>query len=92
MYIFYIQSIYDLILVDGRFRVACTLQSILNCQNNKNLKILIHDYSFRDEYQIVEKYLNRDESINSLYVFSIKEQIDKDDLVKDYELFKNVSV
>lgn len=85
-------SIYDLILVDGRFKVACTLQSILNCQNNKNLKILIHDYSFRDEYQIVEKYLNRDESINSLYVFSIKEQIDKDDLVKDYELFKNVSV
>lgn len=85
-------SIYDLILVDGRFRVACTLQSILNCQNNKNLKILIHDYSFRDEYKVVEKYLNRDESINSLYVFSIKEQIDKDDLVKGYELFKNISV
>lgn len=85
-------SIYDLILVDGRFRVACALQSIIKCHKNKNLKILIHDYSFRDEYKIVEKYLTIDEFTNSLYVFSIKEAIDFEELMKDYELNKNITV
>lgn len=85
-------SIYDLILIDGRFRIACTLQSILNCHKNNNLKILIHDYSFRDEYKIVERYLTIDEFTNSLYVFSIKKSIDIEKLKKDYELNKNITV
>ncbi|MFA7617125.1 MAG: hypothetical protein WBF83_08000 [Moheibacter sp.] len=84
-------SVYDLILVDGRFRVACALQSVLNCQNNKDLKILIHDYSFRDEYKIVEKYLDNIESVNSLYVFKVKDEIDENELKKDYEKYKNQS-
>lgn len=82
-------SVYDLILVDGRFRVACTLQSVLNCQNNKDLKILVHDYSLRDEYKIVEKYLDKIESVNSLFVFRVKDEIDENELKKDYEKYKN---
>lgn len=84
-------SKYDLILVDGRFRVACTLQSVLNCQYNKDLKILIHDYSFRDEYRIAEKYLEKIESVNSLFVFKVKDGIDDNELKKDYEKYKNQS-
>jgi len=84
-------SVYDLILVDGRFRVACALQSVLNCQNNRDLKILIHDYSFRDEYRIVEKYLDKIEFVNSLYVFKVKDGIDDNELKKDYEKYKNQS-
>ncbi len=34
----------DTVLVDGRFRVACTLSTILHCHGNKGLRILIHDF------------------------------------------------
>ena len=36
--------ILDLALIDGRFRVACTLKLILECHKNSDLKILIHDF------------------------------------------------
>lgn len=77
------------VLVDGRFRVACTLQTLLNC-TNKNLVIIIHDYSLRDEYKIVENFLIPIENTNTLYVFKSKENIDFDELKKCYELYKNI--
>lgn len=39
------------------------------------------------------KYIAKfDEFTNSLYVFSIKESIDLEELIKDYELNKNITV
>ena len=35
---------YDFVFIDGIFRVACALQTILNCQNN--VKIIIHDMNY----------------------------------------------
>ena len=35
---------FDVVFIDGRFRVACALQVILNC--NIDTKILIHDFNF----------------------------------------------
>ena len=48
----------DLALVDGRFRVACTLKIIMSCCENSNLKILIHDFWNREQYHILLKYLD----------------------------------
>lgn len=84
-------SQYDLILVDGRFRVACALQSIINCYQNKNLRILIHDYSLRNEYTAVEKFLDVVESQKTLFVFKVKEGVNIDEVKEEYEKYKFIT-
>ena len=49
----------DTVFIDGRFRVACALQSIINL--NKNIVIIIHDFFDRDYYHVL---LNYKEKIN----------------------------
>lgn len=44
----------DLYLVDGRFRVACFLQTIMRC--SVQAIILIHDFANRPEYHIVREF------------------------------------
>jgi hypothetical protein len=46
----------DLILVDGRFRVACVLESLLSLSPLSNTRILIDDYADRPYYQVVERF------------------------------------
>jgi len=77
---------YDLVLIDSIFRVACALQVILNCKSD--IKILIHDFNYTPYYHILYKYLDVIYSIDSLVLFSIKEDIDYDEVRKDYEIYK----
>ena len=58
----------DLILIDGRFRVAC---GILAALLNDSESILIHDYH-RTHYRILEKFLKLEEKIETLASFSIR--------------------
>ena len=78
----------DLALVDGRFRVACTLKIILSCHENSNLKILIHDFWNREQYHIVLKYLDTVNKADTIGVFTIKNNIDIESVEKDYEAYK----
>jgi len=78
----------DLALVDGRFRVACTLKIILECHQNSNLRIFIHDFWNRQEYHIVLKYLDTLEAIDTLGIFSIKTDLDLKLVRADYESYQ----
>lgn len=78
----------DLALVDGRFRVACTLQIILSCYENKNIKIIIHDFWHREQYHMVLKYLDVVEKADTLGVFTIKNDIDIESVKNDFEAYK----
>lgn len=80
----------DTILVDGRFRVACTLKSILECGKNPNLKIMIHDFTFRSGYEHVFNYLDEIKRVNSLVLFKIKPGIDVEKLKADYDYYKYI--
>jgi hypothetical protein len=46
----------DLILVDGRFRVACVLESLLSLSPLSTTQILLDDYAERPYYQVVERF------------------------------------
>jgi len=46
----------DLILVDGRFRVACVLESLLSLSPLSEAQILVDDYEDRPHYQVVERF------------------------------------
>ena len=77
----------DLILVDGRFRVASALQSYKKLADDGFL--IIHDYTNRPQYHIIEKFYDKVINKRTLQVFKKKPEIVLEELekiIKDYEL------
>jgi hypothetical protein len=70
----------DLILVDGRFRVACFLYSLLCAEPNSI--ILFDDYKERPEYFIVEKFCKLDFFSGRMAVFKVEKEFSLSELVK----------
>lgn len=77
---------FDVVFIDGRFRVACLLQTILNVP--AGTKIFIHDFCTRTKYHIVLKYLDVVEPIDNLCLFKIKDNLDKNEVISEYEKYK----
>ncbi|GGX92638.1 hypothetical protein GCM10007160_20170 [Litchfieldella qijiaojingensis] len=75
---------FDLILVDGRFRVACTLSAIEHIltrnQDSGKTRIFIHDFWNRPQYHAVLEFLEPLESSETAGVFLIKDNVDMDKL------------
>ncbi|WP_155326422.1 hypothetical protein [Alkalilacustris brevis] len=64
----------DLILIDGRFRVACFAAAVMKTM--KPITIVIDDYSYRPKYHIVEKLAEPIEKVGRLAVFEIAPNLD----------------
>ena len=78
----------DLILIDGRFRVACVLSAIKYIQqNNINATLLLHD-CLRKEYRPINKYIKRVNQHQELLAFKPKKNINIEELDKDFEKYK----
>jgi hypothetical protein len=80
----------DLILIDGRFRVACFFASIL--QADPGSCIIFDDYMNRPHYHLVEEYIHRDSNDGRQGIFIVPvlqshERISIEELVK---VFSNV--
>mgnify|MGYP001325936108 CR=1 FL=1 len=67
-------SHHDLVLVDGRFRVACTLSSILSTPDD--CRILVHDFWDRPQYHIVSKYLETVDRVDTMGLFRKRPGVD----------------
>ncbi len=59
----------DLILIDGRFRVACFLHSLLQCK--PGTRILWDDYRDRVEYHAIEQVLRPIGLVDDMAIFSV---------------------
>lgn len=85
---------FDLILVDGRFRVACTLNAIkhtLEKQDNiRDRAIFIHDFWIRPEYYPVLEFLDAEHTEESAEVFRLKSNINTELLQTALEKYKYV--
>ena len=81
-------SIIDTVLVDGRFRVACALNTLIHCYKNKGLRIIIHDFWNREKYFKLLDYLDVEKRVDSLAGFRPKKIIDIELLKADYEVYK----
>jgi len=79
-------ELYDLILVDGRFRVACGLAAHANIKPSGFL--LVHDYSTRKHYHSIEKFYNKIDEVERLAIFQKKKITDNNLLTTTYESFK----
>jgi hypothetical protein len=77
----------DFILIDGRFRVACFLQSIMNCKVGSN--IIIDDYYDRSYYHCVEQIIEKKEIYGDrMALFTKENEIDIDKVNRMYEEYK----
>ena len=66
----------DVILIDGRFRVACFLFSLLNAK--KDSLIIFDDYINRPQYHVVEEILKYDEKCGRQVVFRVPNTYNKE--------------
>lgn len=77
----------DVYLVDGRFRVACAAQALLN----KNAYVLIHDFQ-RKEYKVVLTIANILTQVETLAVLKRKHNISDHEVNNVWEKYKNVLI
>jgi hypothetical protein len=68
----------DLILVDGRFRVACALESLLNLRAGNPCRILIDDYISRPHYNVIEEVADLIEMQGRMAVFQQTRNMDRE--------------
>ncbi|MFM1848121.1 MAG: hypothetical protein RL417_1595 [Pseudomonadota bacterium] len=77
----------DLILVDGRFRVACSLSTALQLADRSDWTLLFDDYAGRPHYQAVEEFLTLSEMVGRMAVFTPKPGVSPDALKCALETF-----
>ena len=65
--------LFDLILIDGRFRVGCALAAAACAPETAT--VIIHDYELRSQYYLVEKFFDIEETLESLYVLRRRKAI-----------------
>jgi hypothetical protein len=67
----------DLILIDGRFRAACALESLLALSYGSRCRILMDDYVTRHEYRAVEEVADLVEMKGRMAVFHSRPHLDR---------------
>jgi len=71
----------DLILIDGRFRVACFLASVLLAKTGT--VILFDDYNDRPHYHVVEKHLRPSKTVGRMAEFIVEPMLSNSLLLLD---------
>jgi len=74
----------DVVLVDGRFRVACACKAVIN----RVQSILIHDFTNRAHYHDILPYIEIIKQTGTLIQARPKSDINMQDLEKLYENYK----
>ncbi len=76
----------DLVLIDGRFRVACFLTTLL--QARPGTIVLFDDYVGRNErYGQVETYVQPDRLVERMAVFTVPHELPVHDIALDLATF-----
>jgi hypothetical protein len=70
----------DLVLVDGRFRVACALET---ARRTDGAVLIVDDYLGRQGYRTLERYLGAPERVGRAAVFRTNKQPIPDDVVSN---------
>lgn len=80
---------FDLILVDGRFRVACVMAAIqhilMQADDPEAARIFVHDFWNRPNYHVVLEFLETVKRSESAGVFKVKSNIDTDNIERIWE-------
>lgn len=66
----------DLVLVDGRFRVACALKALRMLEGHPGSTILVDDYVERPHYNAISDFARLDKTVGRMAVFEVPDGID----------------
>lgn len=72
----YPANTFDMVLVDGRFRVACIAK--LYDHVSESTKIIVHDFMNRPQYHCVLAFFEIVEKVDTLVCLKKKEKVDRD--------------
>lgn len=75
----------NVVLVDGRFRVACFLTSL--AKSVPATSIIFDDYIARPEYHLVEDYIRPEEVCGRQALFVVPESLDRESVLTDRDRF-----
>ena len=79
----------DLILIDGRFRVACALKAISALQKQSGWTLIVDDYVGRSEYEIITQFARLDFYVGRMAVFNVVAEFTETQIeqaIEKYEL------
>lgn len=62
----------DLILIDGRFRVACALTCLKYLKDSPDTIMLVDDYKNRPNFQVIEQFANLNGIAGRMAIFRVK--------------------
>ncbi|HET7313725.1 tetratricopeptide repeat protein [Salinisphaera sp.] len=92
--IFDYDEAFDLILVDGRFRVACTIAAIQHIMQRsaaiEAARIFIHDFWERPDYHRVLQFLEPVDRADSAGLFRIKPDVESETLSEVWSAYATV--
>ena len=80
----------DLILVDGRFRVACALKIIRLLANDNNWLLVVDDYVGRENYHVIEQYAKLDRYVGRMAVFKQTLDFSSEDIDESIRYYETV--
>ena len=84
-------SVFDFILVDGRFRVACTMSAILHAldhaDDTEKVRIFIHDFWNRPHYHVVLQFLEVLDKVNTAGLFKVSKGVNRADVFSVWEQY-----
>jgi hypothetical protein len=75
----------DLVLVDGRFRVACMANVLLRYPK---ATLLVHDFPFRTEYHAILQFVHVRSTTDTLVTLQKKEEADDMAILALYEAYQ----
>lgn len=82
---------FDFILVDGRFRVACTMSAILHVLDRSekisDVRIFIHDFWNRPHYHVVLQFLETVEKVETAGLFKLLKNVSREEVVAVWEQY-----
>ena len=76
----------DVVLIDGRFRVACFLNTLLNTK--LDTIIMIHDFWNRANYHIIKNFINIVDGADTLMICKRNGNIPYDKIMQEYDNYK----
>jgi hypothetical protein len=78
----------DLILIDGRFRVACALKVLRELKNNANWVMAVDDYIGRPEYRVIDDFAKLKTLIGRMAIFTCPDKLDLDSLAETIAVYE----
>ncbi|AVX03140.1 hypothetical protein MXMO3_00596 [Maritalea myrionectae] len=78
----------DLVLIDGRFRVACFLKAIRALDGARDYTIIVDDYVDRPHYHCIEQFVPKAQMVGRMAVFKPTPITDLDALERQLDAYR----